>query len=187
MALGIHFEGRLSREDYARAQVALGVAPLFLAIVLAPVIWFVSAVLDLRDFGSGILVVAVIGVVVAVQGATLANDVRRLHDLGYSGGWLGPTTLLQAAAFLLFVTQLHARPALAAVGFLTLSAAPAWLGLQLRFKRGLAGPNRYGEPPQPPGPGRPDFAPIPVKRRDLDAELREARQALNNTREDLDP
>lgn len=180
------FEGRLSREDYGRAQIGLGLAPMILLIMLAPVTWFVSAVLGLDEVGSGFLALAVAGLVIVWMIATaLANDVRRLHDLGLSGWWIVLTSLLYAAALLIFVTQMSSHQGLAPVAFLALSAGPVWLGWRLRWQRGDPGPNRFGEAPPPPDPIRSDFAPIPVERRDLDAELRETRRALEQTRADL--
>lgn len=135
----ISFKGRSSRLTYWRVGLA---STLALAVIWVTTI-FVA-------MGAGGIAVIPLLLTLPVLTVNLAVCVRRLHDRNRSGWWL----MVFWAAPLLFVGVARELSDQSGEGsFAALLAAIAALGLQLwafieiGFRRGTPGDNRYGPPP----------------------------------------
>jgi uncharacterized membrane protein YhaH (DUF805 family) len=133
-----HFSlaGRTSRGQFRRLWLRLSL--LSAAIIVAGIF---LAIQDIPFAGYG--AAALIGLLLL---ANYAMMVRRFHDRNMSGWWLA--LLLGAEIGGLFLQALErAYPVAAVMGGLALVALNLWLLVELFFRRGTAGPNRFGEDP----------------------------------------
>ena len=133
------FEGRISRLQFWKDY-------LFLAIVGAvDTVIGLFAVMWLGAWG-GILPAPLIAVLIA----SIAIAVRRLHDRNKSAFWLLPFLVLP-----LMVQFWMAGEAKAAATGMVLIVVLAslilniWGTVEIGFRRGTPGPNRFGEAPAP--------------------------------------
>jgi uncharacterized membrane protein YhaH (DUF805 family) len=133
----LQFGGRLSRLQFWRDY-------LFLAIISAvDVIIGMLAIMALGPWG-GIFVAPFILVMVA----SIAIVVRRLHDRNKSALWLLPFAAVPLGVQLWVVGEARDEPAglvlVVALASLTLNI---WGLVEIGFRRGTAGGNRFGEQP----------------------------------------
>jgi len=131
--------GRVSRLGFWRFQVVQALA--------VAVIWCLTM---FATMAGGWLGVAPLLLIVPIVAAAIYVGIRRLHDRNRSGWWIlpfsiGPYLLLGAA---------HLFGDLGAIGVLAglpLSlgglALAVWSWIELGFRRGTSGPNRFGPPP----------------------------------------
>jgi len=132
--------GRVSRLGFWRFQVIQSLA--------SAVIVCLTVFTTLAGGWLGLLPLLLLAPVVL---AALYVGVRRLHDRGRSGWWIapfsvGPYLLLTAAH--LSVDAFGALGALLALPPLLAGLAlAAWSWIELGFRRGTRGPNRFGPPP----------------------------------------
>ena len=137
----LSFQGRSNRKRYW--LTVLSICGLFLASAL------VGAVLQIVPFLS----LAVIPVWVALVIAIFANATRRLHDRNKSAWWLLLFYVVPAILGIPFQLAQYGPPD----GFQALASLLALIGLpftvwglvELGFRKGNAGPNRFGEDPLP--------------------------------------
>lgn len=141
------YSGRASRSEFwwfflfvLFARLALGA---FKHIVL----------MTSQGLGTALeLVVTMISLILILP--TVAVQVRRLHDVGHSGWWVG---LLWCLLTILFVLSLFWNASIRSTGsgdpyqssimVIALATAVVWVWVFfLTIKRGDAGPNRYGNP-----------------------------------------
>jgi uncharacterized membrane protein YhaH (DUF805 family) len=132
--------GRVSRLGFWRFQVVQSVA--------AAVAWCLTVFTTMAGGWLGLVPLLLIVPVVA---AAIALSIRRLHDRNRSGWWilpfsLGPYLLLGAAHLL----GEHGSAGLLAALPLSLGglALAVWAWIELGFRRGTRGPNRFGLPPR---------------------------------------
>ncbi len=72
--------------------------------------------------------------------------IRRFHDRNLSGWWLVASFAINICSY--FAEKLErTQPAIFIAIALALFIANLWLVIELFFRRGTAGPNRYGEDP----------------------------------------
>lgn len=132
-ALLLSFDGRINRAQYWLATaVYLVIAGVAIAILFTMASGLIAFIL------AGLLSLAAI-----VSG--VAVGIKRLHDCGKSGWWLllfylGPGLLSVAGV----AGGAIAEPAL---GDLASLAIALWGITELGFRRGSAGPNRFGADP----------------------------------------
>ncbi|MBO9707014.1 MAG: DUF805 domain-containing protein [Caulobacter sp.] len=133
--------GRVSRLGFWRFQVVQALA--------GAAIWCLTMFATMAGGWLGLAPLLLLAPLVV---AALHVGVRRLHDRGRSGWWLLPFTvgpyLLMAAAHL-------SAGALGPLGAVLLAlplslaglALAAWSWIELGFRRGTRGANRFGPPP----------------------------------------
>ncbi|KRA65535.1 hypothetical protein ASD89_18445 [Caulobacter sp. Root656] len=132
--------GRVSRLGFWRFQVAQALA--------GAVLWCLTMFATMAGGWLGLAPLLLIGPVLA---AATYMAIRRLHDRGRSGWWmlpfcLGPYLLMGAAHML--ASLLGTLGALLALPiFLAGLALQAWAWIELGFRRGTPGVNRFGPPP----------------------------------------
>jgi uncharacterized membrane protein YhaH (DUF805 family) len=132
-------EGRVSRLGFWRFQVVQSLA--------TAALWCLTIVATMAGGWLGLAPLLLIALVVA---AAIYVAIRRLHDRNRSAWWLlaftvGPylsLTLAQLLSRLGAIGLLAALP-LSLVGVVL--AALSWI--ELGFRRGTRGPNRFGRPP----------------------------------------
>jgi uncharacterized membrane protein YhaH (DUF805 family) len=134
----LRFDGRLSRLGYWRSYLWLAVAG-----VLATGVGL-FAILGFGRWGAIFLLPAVAMIV-----ASVAIVVRRLHDRNRSGWWLLVLVLFPALAGLWIRTDGSNRAATWPVFALSLAGliANIWGLIEIGFRRGTRGSNRFGDEP----------------------------------------
>jgi len=135
----LRFDGRLSRIAFWRAY-------LFLAIAFS-LSWCLGLFAILAVGPPGAILLLPICPLLA---ANVAIAIRRLHDRGKSGWWIIPVGLLPFLAGLGMSAETTgaSSPALLALTGLMATALVIWGWVEIGFRRGEAGANRYGEAPQ---------------------------------------
>ena len=132
--------GRVSRLGFWRFQVVQSLA--------AAVVWCLTL---FTTMAGGWLGAAPLLLIVPIVTAAIYVAIRRLHDRGRSGWWIlpfsiGPYSLLGAAHLLA-----DASGASGTLLALPLSlggvALAIWAWIELGFRRGTRGANRFGPPP----------------------------------------
>jgi uncharacterized membrane protein YhaH (DUF805 family) len=132
--------GRVSRLGFWRFQVVQSLA--------VAVIWCLTM---LATMVGGWLGLVPLLLVVPLCAAAVHVGVRRLHDRDRSGWWIlpfsvGPYLLMAAGHFL--AGLFGPLGALLALPLLLAGLALAgWSWIELGFRRGTRGPNRFGSPP----------------------------------------
>ncbi|MDB5419091.1 MAG: hypothetical protein JWP50_2510 [Phenylobacterium sp.] len=133
----LRFDGRLSRLGYWRAYLLLTIAMAFT--------WCLGlfAILAIGPVG-GVLLLPIVSIPVAL----VAISVRRLHDRNKSGWWALPLVVfpLMVSFALSAETAGADPPAMDVLLALTSFVLSIWAWIEIGFRRGAAGPNRYGEP-----------------------------------------
>ena len=135
----LSFEGRLSRLQFWKDY-------LFLAVVGAvDVVIGLFAVMWLQAWGA-ILLTPLIAVIIA----SLAIVVRRLHDRNKSVLWILPFGVfpLMVQLWMLGEAQQTAADIVLIVALASL-ILNIWGFVEIGLRRGVAGPNKYGDDPQP--------------------------------------
>jgi uncharacterized membrane protein YhaH (DUF805 family) len=134
----LRFRGRLSRMAYWRAYLWLTIVGVFA--------WAVGlfAILAFGRLG-GVFMLPLIVVVVAA----IATAARRLHDRNRSGWLLLLFVLFPVLAALWFETEggKTASPWLVLALSLISLVVNIWGLVEIGFRRGTAGPNRFGDEP----------------------------------------
>jgi uncharacterized membrane protein YhaH (DUF805 family) len=134
----LRFDGRLSRLGYWRAYLLLAIAG------TATLLVGYFAIILMGSIGAIFLLP-----VVPVGIASLAIVTRRLHDRGKSAWWMAPYLVGPFAAS----AVVDGAPTRSVVVLLLGSLASVTLGVwglvEIGFRRGVRGANRYGEEPQP--------------------------------------
>jgi uncharacterized membrane protein YhaH (DUF805 family) len=132
--------GRVSRLGFWRFQVVQSLG--------AAVVWCLTM---FATMAGGWLGLAPLLLIVPIVMAAIYVGIRRLHDHGRSGWWLLPFSV---GPYLLLVAAHLLADALGALGVLL--ALPlslgglvlaVWAWIELGFKRGARGANRFGPPP----------------------------------------
>jgi uncharacterized membrane protein YhaH (DUF805 family) len=137
----LRFDGRLSRIGYWRSYLTL--------VVAMAITWCVALYAAIHAGGfAAILFLPVAPIIVA----SLAISVRRLHDRGKSGWWTIPLVIFpQVVAFDRAAETRGASPdALLALATLLALGLTIWAWVEIGFRRGTPGPNRFGEAPAAP-------------------------------------
>jgi uncharacterized membrane protein YhaH (DUF805 family) len=145
----IRFDGRLSRQGYWSAIGLLFLGQVATGLILAQI-----GGVGLVDFVNGSRKAAFVNLVVVALSfwPSLAVTVRRLHDRDLPGWWGG---LLHVLVLLFYArtafTSVPVRiqsPSLLTLWpeFLMLGIS-AWLIVELVFRHGAPGPNRFGDDP----------------------------------------
>jgi uncharacterized membrane protein YhaH (DUF805 family) len=178
-------EGRLSREEYWREGTALQLGAGFVAMPLLVAMLYGALALGVDP--SLVLVltsVAFAGLMALSVAGSFALSVRRMHDLGGSGWWVGLSNAAGYAGIAIvfgsFALKLPAAIPLGVVGY----AAGALVSTRLAWARGQPFANRFGEPPsivQQPTHPIPEW----TRPRDLQAELNLARAELDRAKRAL--
>ena len=167
----LRLRGRASREEYGQAGMAYslgaGFAP---GVAGAVILWLLSQLRLINAVTLSVVGTGVLAVMALFVAASFAAGVRRMHDLGHSGGWValiwvGGLAGLPMIAFQAWWLALPVVAALIAVGWLLLA-------------KGDAGANRYGEAPAPTAATVPPVA-QPAKSPSLDEQLSAARRDLD--------
>jgi len=141
------FEGRLSRLGFWRAYLTI-------AILLAG--FWITGLLALMVVGSlGAILLAPIALLPV---ALAAISVRRLHDRGKSGWWAVAFVVVPQLVSLDVAAEAPraSPPALLALLSLAASLIGLWGWIEIGFRKGTSGPNRYGD--DPVSPSRDAFA-----------------------------
>ena len=128
---------RLSQRAYVRLVIRLNV-------VCIAILW---AAIWIGAHGFRVTALALVAGIVAVCLAGLPLTVRRLHDRGRSGWWLGLTFVPWAASFPPIESVADRYPALVIGYVLVFLGATLWFLLETLGRRGTPGPNRYGPDP----------------------------------------
>lgn len=136
------FSGRINRKPYWLTVLAIYGVLIVLALLAA-----------LLSEVSGVLILILVPVFIALLVASLANGARRLHDRGKSAWWLllfiGLPSVLTSAA----QSDANAVLALLSLPF------SLWGFVEMGFLRGTVGPNRFGPDPLQSDIGaEPDFS-----------------------------
>ena len=136
--LSSHFSlaGRTSRGQFLRLWLRLSL--LTVAIVVAAIFLAIQGI-PFTGYGAA----AVIGLLILANTAML---VRRFHDRNRSGWWLALVLGAEAGGFFLPAFE-RTYPVAAGIGALALLVVNLWLLIELFFRRGTAGPNRFGKEP----------------------------------------
>lgn len=134
----LSFDGRLSRIGYWRAYLLL--------TITTALVWCAGlfAILLIGPLGAVILAPMpplLIGIV--------AIAVRRLHDRGRSGWWVLPLVVFPLAVSLGLAAQVPGAnpPAIDLLLSLAGFILSLWGWVEIGFRRGASGPNRFGEDP----------------------------------------
>ena len=139
------FRGRASRRTYWRLGLATG--------ALWTALWVVAMFVVMR---AGIVSTILLSLILPVMAVNLAVCARRLHDQDKSGWWLlilwaAPLALLRLTRWLIHQPGEGGRTALATS--LAALGLELWALVEIGFRSGTPGPNRFG--PQPiSGPRR---------------------------------
>jgi len=133
------FQGRASRLTYWRVGLAT-------SAVLA-VLWIVTIFVAM---GAGSIAAIPLLLFLPVLVVNLAVSVRRLHDRNKSAWWLlffwaGPLLLLGFTQWL--VDQTGEGGSAAMIAILGALALQLWALVEIGFRRGSPGENRFGPPP----------------------------------------
>ena len=133
------FKGRASRLTYWRVGLATSFA--------VAVIWVATIFVAM---GAGDIAVIPLLLILPVLAANLAVCIRRLHDRNKSAWWLvvfwaAPLLLLGAAQRLSDPSGEGSPAAMAAA--LAAVGLQLWAFIEIGFRRGTPGDNRYGPPP----------------------------------------
>jgi uncharacterized membrane protein YhaH (DUF805 family) len=132
--------GRVSRLGFWRFQVVQALA--------AAVVWCLTM---FATMAGGWLGLAPLLLIVPILAAAVHVGVRRLHDRDRSGWWIlpfsiGPYLLMAAGHFL--AGLFGGLGALLALPLMLAGLALAgWSWIELGFRRGTRGANRFGPPP----------------------------------------
>jgi uncharacterized membrane protein YhaH (DUF805 family) len=127
------FTGRLNRAPYWLAGVGAGIVLLVLigiAVLFAQASWVVASVVTVPVF-------------LVLIWITFALGTKRLHDRDKSAWWM---LLLYLAPAILQAIGRHTRPAGLILDLIG-AGISIWALVELGFRRGTAGPNRYGPDP----------------------------------------
>jgi uncharacterized membrane protein YhaH (DUF805 family) len=176
-------QGRIASDEYRREITALRLMAGAATALLIAGGAFVARLLGPFTVLTAAVAAAFLILLILFAKSSFALSVRRMHDLGASGWWialeyssgLGACTLLFAGVSLHLGVSVLAGFALAAV-----SAAISLVGFSVR---GKASANRYGDAPS--AAVEPDLPIAAPPRRDLDAELRAAREDLERVKAKL--
>jgi uncharacterized membrane protein YhaH (DUF805 family) len=140
------FQGRTARLPFWQVQLLLSVifTVLIFAVVGVTIAGFPA------QGGVGIVLLMVLFAPYAVL--SLANGVRRLHDRNKSGLWLllfwiAPSLLAEAARP--FENDANLVLLVLALGLASLGIS-LWGLIEIGFRKGTVGPNRFGDDPMAP-------------------------------------
>ena len=139
------FQGRASRLTYWRLQLAIA--------FMITIVWVVTIFVAM---GAGDIAFIPLALLAPVLFIGLALAVRRLHDRDKSAWWLVPFWLAPFACFATaqLLTEQTGEGGIAAAGAVLAGLAlDLWALVELGFRRGSTGPNRFG--PVPPSGLRP--------------------------------
>jgi uncharacterized membrane protein YhaH (DUF805 family) len=133
----LRFEGRIPRTLYWRRSLLLG--------VLLAVVWILG-IFAIQGLGAAGAVIFSVGLPLLV--ASVANLVRRLHDRNRAWPWLllflvGPWVALGLANWL----GSSGAGVLAVIPALAGMALNIWALVEIGFRRGTPGANRFGPAP----------------------------------------
>lgn len=132
--------GRVSRLGFWRFQVVQSLG--------AAVVWCLTM---FTTMAGGWLGLAPLLLIVPIVTAGIYVGIRRVHDRGRSGWWILPFSvgpyLLMGAAHLLTDALGAAGVLLALPLYLGGLALALWAWIELGFRRGTRGANRFGPPP----------------------------------------
>ena len=135
----MRFDGRLSRLGYWKSSLAL--------VIATAVIWCVTLFVMMRLGG---LAAVLFLPLLLIPVAAVALTVRRLHDRDRSAWWLA---VFYGVPWAIVWTIGNVRPQGLGMAllFLTLDLASLaisiWTIVELGFRRGSRGPNRFGDEP----------------------------------------
>ena len=128
--------GRMSRRQFLRRW--LHISYLMGAIIVAGVFLIIQGI-PFAGYGAA----GLIGLLIL---ANYAIVVRRFHDRNMSGWWLVILLGIGIAGSFLQAYE-RSYPVAAGIGSLALLAINLWLLIELFFRQGTAGQNRFGEDP----------------------------------------
>jgi uncharacterized membrane protein YhaH (DUF805 family) len=136
----LSFHGRLSRLAYWRAYLSLAVA-------LASV-WCLGLLAMLGVGAPGAILLLALAPILM---GSMAIVVRRLHDRNMSGWWALPLVVIPAVVgFGSHAEVPGATPTAFILGASLLSLALSiWGWVEIGFRRGTPGSNRFGDEPHP--------------------------------------
>ncbi|MCG7393033.1 DUF805 domain-containing protein [Microvirga sp. ACRRW] len=128
--------GRTSRKDFLRRWLQISYIGLFLMV----------AGIFLASQGFRFAGYATAGLILIIVIANYAMVIRRYHDRNRSGWWLIASFGINLGGY--FAEQLErTHPTVFLLLALALLIANLWFLIELFFRRGTIGPNRFGEDP----------------------------------------
>ncbi|MGO4524912.1 DUF805 domain-containing protein [Microvirga sp. 2MCAF35] len=128
--------GRTSRKDFLRRSLKLCYISIFLIV----------AGIFLTSQGFRFAGYAAVSLILIAHIANYAMVIRRFHDRSRSGWWLIASFGVNICSY--FAEKLERTHPVAFICImLALAIVNLWLLIELYFRRGTAGPNRFGEDP----------------------------------------
>lgn len=156
------FSGRISRRPYIINNLLLMLACYIVTFVISLISdtlaecapeFSLFTIIHMLAQTTCILLIA--GTVLLQFAAALSLGVRRLHDMNFSGRWMGPFVIVNIVAFfirLAGVPQIIKNSSLAEVyivSYFVLVAMNSCMTFMLALNPGQAEANKFGESPKP--------------------------------------